>query len=275
MLLQKYQSLENLTELNFWGLGIKDISIISSIEVLKIACFSGNKIENLGPFVKNTKLKELYIRNNCITEFQELSNLKDLSQLRILWLSDNPICLEYNYRIRVIHTLPQVLKLDNIIISKCEREIAALLFEKKQFSSESTKRSISKSRLIIDTDIPSVMRKTPISAKDKTNLRFGSISPFRFNQNFKLSPTSLKKKVGLEPNKSGIEIITLASNQEYKANSNFPKIITKSGEKQRYIITQRKSTIIHIENYNRNKVNAIYYDFNELSNQKSKLNGLI
>ena len=43
----------------------------------------------------------------------EVLHLVKLAQLRVLWLGDNPCSIQTNYRQYVIHTLPQLGKLDN------------------------------------------------------------------------------------------------------------------------------------------------------------------
>jgi len=42
----------------------------------------------------------------------------------VLWLSENPCCHYKDYRLFVIKTLPQIIKLDNLEVTKGERKNA-------------------------------------------------------------------------------------------------------------------------------------------------------
>ena len=84
-------------------------------------CFfvlSVNEISTLVDIQYCAKLKELYIRNNKIADLDEIFYLKNLKQLKILWLADNECCSngnisEEDYRLTVIRNLPNLQKLDN------------------------------------------------------------------------------------------------------------------------------------------------------------------
>ena len=73
---------------------------------LEIVSLSVNKIRTLRPFSYLQNLRELYLRRNLITNLNEIKYLTDLQNLNILWLSDNPICENPNYRTVVICGLP-------------------------------------------------------------------------------------------------------------------------------------------------------------------------
>ncbi|KAL3151916.1 hypothetical protein ABBQ32_001046 [Trebouxia sp. C0010 RCD-2024] len=53
-----------------------------------------------------------------MTEVQWLAKLPDL---RVLWLSDNPCAETPNYRHKVLHLLPKLIKLDNDDVTAEER----------------------------------------------------------------------------------------------------------------------------------------------------------
>ena len=88
---------------------------------LEIVSLSVNKIRTLKPFSFLPKLRELYLRKNMIADLNEIKYLIDNNNLKILWLSENPICENPNYRNIIISVLPQIIKLDDIIISEEER----------------------------------------------------------------------------------------------------------------------------------------------------------
>ena len=75
-----------------------------------------NNISSLESVQYCVNLTELYIRNNKISNLDEVFYLKNLKKLKILWLADNPAALNNNYRLTVIRNLNNLQKLDNISI---------------------------------------------------------------------------------------------------------------------------------------------------------------
>ena len=126
LIAQKVKSdrIESIRNLNLWGSNIEDISIIEEMPSLEIVSLSVNKIRTLRPFANLTNLKELYLRRNLITNLNEIKYLTDCQNLNVLWLSENPICDNPNYRAVIICVLPQLQKLDDIAITDEEREKA-------------------------------------------------------------------------------------------------------------------------------------------------------
>ena len=108
----KQTNIADVKFLTIWGQQLTDISIIERMPNLEEVTLSVNKITSLKPFQGCTKLKELLLRNNQISDFIELTYLSGLENLRTLWLSDNPIAKEENYRSRVLQILPQLQKID-------------------------------------------------------------------------------------------------------------------------------------------------------------------
>ena len=126
LIAQKVKSdrIESIRNLNLWGSNIEDISIIEEMPSLEIVSLSVNKIRTLRPFANLANLRELYLRRNLITNLNEIKYLTDCQNLNVLWLSENPICDNPNYRSIVICILPQLQKLDDIAITEEEREKA-------------------------------------------------------------------------------------------------------------------------------------------------------
>ena len=56
----------------------------------------------------------------------EITHLLSLPELRCLWLSNNPIADEDNYRLTVLRTLPGLTKLDDKVVTNEEREAALI-----------------------------------------------------------------------------------------------------------------------------------------------------
>lgn len=84
--------------------------------------FSVNSIKTLVDFQNCYGLQELYIRKNNITNLRDICYLKGLPNLKSLWLADNPCTQVEGYRLAVIKALPQLEKLDDIIIKPNETE---------------------------------------------------------------------------------------------------------------------------------------------------------
>ena len=126
LIIQKVKSdrIESIKNLNLWGSNIEDISIIYEMPSLEIVSLSLNKIKTLRPFAHLANLRELYLRRNLISNLNEIKYLTDCQNLSVLWLSENPICKNPNYRAIVICVLPQLQKLDDIAITDKERDIA-------------------------------------------------------------------------------------------------------------------------------------------------------
>ena len=123
LIAQKVKSdrIESIRNLNLWGSNIDDVSIIQEMPSLEIVSLSVNKIRSLRPFANLQNLKELYLRRNLIANLNEIKYLTNCENLSVLWLSENPICDNPNYRAVVVGVLPQLNKLDDIVITEDER----------------------------------------------------------------------------------------------------------------------------------------------------------
>ena len=117
----KSDRIESIRTLNLWGNNIDDISLIEEMPSLEIVSLAVNKIRTLKPFANLQNLKELYLRRNLISNLNEIKYLTNCENLNILWLSENPISENPNYRSVVIGVLPQLVKLDDIVITDEER----------------------------------------------------------------------------------------------------------------------------------------------------------
>ena len=126
LIAQKVKSdrLDIIRKLNLWGNNIEDISIIREMPSLEIVSLSINKIRTLAPFGHLKNLRELYLRRNLISNLNEIKHLTSCDNLTVLWLGENPICDNPNYRNIIICILPQLQKLDDILITDEERDKA-------------------------------------------------------------------------------------------------------------------------------------------------------
>uniref|UniRef100_A0A3Q0RUF3 Cilia and flagella associated protein 410 n=1 Tax=Amphilophus citrinellus TaxID=61819 RepID=A0A3Q0RUF3_AMPCI len=101
----------------------------SDLESVKKLNCCVNSILSLSPLAGCLCLSELYLRKNMIPSLSELSHLRPLTRLRVLWLAENPCCGTdpTRYRLTVLRCLPRLQKLDNQVVT--EDEIALALME--------------------------------------------------------------------------------------------------------------------------------------------------
>ncbi|CDW90829.1 leucine rich repeat family protein [Stylonychia lemnae] len=129
MLLQKCKA-EKLTQIknvNLWGNDLDDLSVLQDLPNVEIVSLSLNKISTLRDFQNCSKLQELYLRKNQISDLAEVRYLQHLSNLRVLWLSHNPCQDHPSYRQYIIKILPNLIKLDNTEVTQEERQQAKLM----------------------------------------------------------------------------------------------------------------------------------------------------
>ncbi|KAH8326955.1 hypothetical protein KR074_009717 [Drosophila pseudoananassae] len=118
----KQSDLGLIKKLNCWGSDLTDVSIIKRMRGVEVLALSVNKIATLSPFEDCTKLQELYLRKNNISDINEIAYLQSLPALKYLWLEENPCCDRAgpNYRAIVLRALPNLKKLDNVEVTQEE-----------------------------------------------------------------------------------------------------------------------------------------------------------
>lgn len=130
----KASDLESVKKLNCWGCNLTDISIFIQIPNIEVLTLSVNSITSLAPLAKCLNLCELYLRRNMIPSLSELTHLRPLNRLKVLWLAENPCC-ETNldhYRLTVLRCLPRLQKLDNQMVT--EEEVALALTQGEEIT---------------------------------------------------------------------------------------------------------------------------------------------
>lgn len=125
----KASELHNVRKLNCWGSRLTDISICREMPSLEVITLSVNSVSTLEPVSQCRQLSELYLRRNRIASLTELSYLKGLPRLRVLWLAENPCCGadHHLYRMTVLRNLPNLQKLDNQAVT--EEELSRAVME--------------------------------------------------------------------------------------------------------------------------------------------------
>ncbi|KAK2488851.1 hypothetical protein MC885_021580 [Smutsia gigantea] len=116
---------------------LHSISICREMPSLEVITLSVNSISSLEPMSQCRQLSELYLRRNCIPSLTELSYLKGLPRLRVLWLAENPCCGAdpRRYRMTVLRSLPHLQKLDNQSVT--EEELSQALMEGEEVTAPS------------------------------------------------------------------------------------------------------------------------------------------
>ncbi|XP_012270203.1 protein tilB homolog isoform X6 [Orussus abietinus] len=114
----------NVKKLNCWGTELTDVSILRKMQNVEVLSLSVNNINTLADFQYCMNLQDLFIRKNNITDLNEVCYLQNLSNLRNLWLGENPCAEREGYRLAVLRALPNLEKLDDKIVSAEEVQTA-------------------------------------------------------------------------------------------------------------------------------------------------------
>lgn len=120
-------NLQAVKNFNCWGMHVDNVASLKLIPNVEVINFSGNNIKTLDGIQECPNLKELYLRKNQISNISEIRHLQDLKELRLLWMSGNPFCEQISneeYRMRILKVLPQLTKLDNIVVTPEELQQA-------------------------------------------------------------------------------------------------------------------------------------------------------
>ncbi|GLV36503.1 uncharacterized protein CBL_08000 [Carabus blaptoides fortunei] len=116
----KISDMSKIKRLNCWGSELADVSLLRRMPNVEVLSLSINKINGLSDFEHCRKLEELYVRQNEIRELNQVCYLQNLTNLKHLWLGENPCATGDGYRAAVIRALPQLQKLDNVLIQPDE-----------------------------------------------------------------------------------------------------------------------------------------------------------
>ncbi|GAB6025262.1 hypothetical protein CHUAL_010682 [Chamberlinius hualienensis] len=112
--------LASVRKLNCWGSELGDVSLVRHMPIVEVLSLSVNSITTLADFAHCPNLQELYVRKNKVSDLSEILYLRDLPKLRHFWLEDNPCATGDRYRLTVLKYLPNLKKLDNIVVNSDE-----------------------------------------------------------------------------------------------------------------------------------------------------------
>ncbi|XP_059473641.1 cilia- and flagella-associated protein 410 isoform X7 [Neocloeon triangulifer] len=120
----KSSDLNTIKKLNCWGNELTDVSLVQRMPNVEVLALSVNNISSLADFRCCSKLRELYMRKNSISELNEVCYLQDCANLQNLTLTENPCTNFEGYRLAVIRALPRLQKLDDVEVTDEERRNA-------------------------------------------------------------------------------------------------------------------------------------------------------
>lgn len=99
---------------------------IGILPSLKSLICDGNYLKNVNAFAKLQGINFISLENNKIKDIQDIEKLALLEYLSDLNIYNNPICKNPGFRQNVIKKFVNLVKLDNVEISKEERDDAYL-----------------------------------------------------------------------------------------------------------------------------------------------------
>ena len=186
----KSDRIESIRTLNLWGNNIDDISLIEEMPSLEIVSLAVNKIRTLKPFANLQNLKELYLRRNLISNLNEIKYLTNCENLNILWLSENPISENPNYRSVIIGVLPQLVKLDDVVITdeeriKAEKKLSGNYDEEEdEIETPEQKQEIPSNNRVMRNSIPNsnVQKNKNYEEKEEEFFRNNNINDDEFTK---------------------------------------------------------------------------------------------
>ncbi|OPJ69312.1 leucine-rich repeat-containing protein 23 [Patagioenas fasciata] len=118
---------------------IQKLEGLEGLEQLTTLHLRDNKLETLDGFCSSMKcLHYLNLRNNGISNPQEVEKLQVLPMLQALVLLDNPCSDESSYRLEVLVLLPHLQRLDKELVEEDERADANEIRQQRQEEEKET-----------------------------------------------------------------------------------------------------------------------------------------
>jgi len=126
-------TLNQFDTIDFTNNDLRKLDGFPFLPKLKTLYFANNHIariaENLEEYIPN--LDTLMINNNMLQELSDIDPLATLPKLAHVSFARNPIAMKKDYRLYVIHMLPNLRTLDYNRITQKEREAARKLYKTK------------------------------------------------------------------------------------------------------------------------------------------------
>lgn len=154
-------NLSHLTSLKWLDLSFNKIRRIHGLDALihleDLSLYS-NKISSVDGLEKLVKLQCLSLGNNRIDSMEQIIKLRQLRNLKMLTLSDNPICRESEYRMIVLAYVDNITYLDYALIDNNDRIIAKEQYHDELLDVEE-KESVLKEKLLRDEQLDIYLKK--------------------------------------------------------------------------------------------------------------------
>lgn len=126
------REIDQILKLNLFGNGWANVSCLAQCSNLEVVALTQNHVDTLEAFQNLVHMKELLCRENSIpASLQQIRYLSKLSQLRVVNFLDNPIVNLPGYRLLMIKTVPSLERLDDIVVTDKERELASRYSEEE------------------------------------------------------------------------------------------------------------------------------------------------
>lgn len=135
--IQKIDYIKNLQLEKLWVCENKITKIENLPHSLKSLWIATNLIDHLDQdLLIYENINDLNLSANLLCSFQDIYILSKLKSLENLNLNDpnfgeNPICLINNYRLNILHRIPNLKILDEVIITKEEKDEFEIVYLKK------------------------------------------------------------------------------------------------------------------------------------------------
>lgn len=243
--------LSELKVINIWGKELEDISILSTLPNLETICLSSNNILDLSALQNCHALKELYLRKNKIKDLNQLLHLKNLSNLRILWINDNPISQIENYRYFIEKNLPQIKNLDHFptinylcqFINEDEHRLITTIID--NLKNKSLQKSLRQSKEVLTNNNQEKKKniQRPL-AYDKDLLPRRSVSNYNALSLFQNIKQNFQKGVETPENSQNEKSSKVSEKQNYKKSKVLfdqrDKLIVEEGKSDEHIMCPSK-----------------------------------
>ncbi|CAD8168750.1 unnamed protein product [Paramecium pentaurelia] len=129
-------------------------TVMPNVELLRWIDLSYNQLTTLDyNFKELPHLQSLYLNFNQIKEINELKQLSHLQELKSLKIYGNPIEQIINFRLYIIDVLPQLKRIDSVLISKKERDNSSMIVKVFDFKPQMKAQADKEKLLLQQTQI--------------------------------------------------------------------------------------------------------------------------
>lgn len=196
---------DNYKKASFNNKQLKNMPIIKHFNKIEILYLNDNDISTLSFCQDLQNLKELYMKNNKITDLKEIDYLSLCKNLHTIYLKGNPIQLNNSqiYMKRIKRAVPSIKNIDGIKIIP-NNKLNLYMFLKnstknqniKYFNRDLLSKNISPKNNIINKDINSIDKKNERINKQKIYKDYKSVdNTDKKNHHIKLKKYNNGKKI--------------------------------------------------------------------------------